>query len=301
MDTDPDEGAFRPHSENTEVPGEGNSPTDRARMLSRDVSYASVIKHVMDAYMDGRIKIGFMTDLLEAWQFANDQAIIGRNELDVLKKELQTTHYQLTAGHISASEASELLELIRTKMAILHQAEEDHLQSISNDIMKHLVSRSESSFVGMIEPSMANAYTITSGPYRGYSVSLVNWTNDEYGRMTRATVQIFTDMVKVAGKPWRVSVRADQLVAGFHDLDDHAPGDIVEITGGAFKGMPARVMGVEENEVTVELFEAAVPVALTLGADQLLPTHRVDTADDEGDDEGDDETCGFGDDWELFG
>ena len=53
-------------------------------------------------------------------------------------------------------------------------------------------------------------------------------------------------------------------------------GSIVEIHGGAFRGQAARVTRVTESkeEVTVELFEAAVPVALTVRADQGRVTQR---------------------------
>ncbi|HIC50575.1 MAG: transcription elongation factor Spt5 [Candidatus Thalassarchaeum betae] len=55
-------------------------------------------------------------------------------------------------------------------------------------------------------------------------------------------------------------------------------GCIVEIHGGAFRGQAARVTRVTESkeEVTVELFEAAVPVALTVRADQVRVTQRVE-------------------------
>ena len=55
-------------------------------------------------------------------------------------------------------------------------------------------------------------------------------------------------------------------------------GCIVEISGGAFGGQAARVTRVAESkeEVTVELFEAAVPVALTVRADQVRVTQRVE-------------------------
>ena len=55
-------------------------------------------------------------------------------------------------------------------------------------------------------------------------------------------------------------------------------GCIVEISGGAFRGQAARVIRVTESkeEVTVELFEAAVPVALTVRADQVRVTQRVE-------------------------
>lgn len=55
-------------------------------------------------------------------------------------------------------------------------------------------------------------------------------------------------------------------------------GDIVEIRVGAFKGERARVTNIAETkeEVTVELFEAAVPIPITVRADQVRATQRVD-------------------------
>ncbi len=55
-------------------------------------------------------------------------------------------------------------------------------------------------------------------------------------------------------------------------------GDIVEIRSSAFKGERARVTNVAENkeEVTVELFDAAIPIPMTIRADQVRVTQRVD-------------------------
>jgi transcriptional antiterminator NusG len=55
-------------------------------------------------------------------------------------------------------------------------------------------------------------------------------------------------------------------------------GDIVEIRVGAFKGERARITNIAESkeEVTVELFEAAVPIPITVRADQVRVTQRVD-------------------------
>lgn len=54
-------------------------------------------------------------------------------------------------------------------------------------------------------------------------------------------------------------------------------GSVVEIRVGHFKGNRARVTGVEEGkeEVTVELFEAAVPIPITMRADNVHVTERV--------------------------
>jgi len=55
-------------------------------------------------------------------------------------------------------------------------------------------------------------------------------------------------------------------------------GDIVEIRASSFKGERARVTNVAENkeEVTVELFDAQIPIPITIRADQIRVTQRVD-------------------------
>lgn len=82
-----------------------------------------------------------------------------------------------------------------------------------------------------------------------------------------------------------------KVLPGTADLGDVAPylepkaatagieeGDIVEIRASSFKGERARVTNVAENkdEVTVELFDAQIPIPITIRADQVRVTQRVD-------------------------
>ena len=55
-------------------------------------------------------------------------------------------------------------------------------------------------------------------------------------------------------------------------------GDIVEVRLGAFKGQRARVTHIADSkeEITVELFDAPVPIPLTVRADQIRVTQRVE-------------------------
>ena len=55
-------------------------------------------------------------------------------------------------------------------------------------------------------------------------------------------------------------------------------GDIVEVRLGAFKGQRARVTNIADSkeEITVELFDAPVPIPLTVRADQIRVTQRVE-------------------------
>lgn len=53
-------------------------------------------------------------------------------------------------------------------------------------------------------------------------------------------------------------------------------GDMVELTSGPFKGQRARVIRIDEGkeEVTVELFEATVPIPVTVRGDHVKVVQR---------------------------
>lgn len=53
-------------------------------------------------------------------------------------------------------------------------------------------------------------------------------------------------------------------------------GDIVQLTGGPFKGEKGRIIRIEDNkeEATVELFEATVPIPVTVRGDRVRVVER---------------------------
>lgn len=53
-------------------------------------------------------------------------------------------------------------------------------------------------------------------------------------------------------------------------------GDTVELTGGPFKGEKGRIIRIEDNkeEATVELFEATVPIPVTVRGDRVRVVER---------------------------
>lgn len=57
-----------------------------------------------------------------------------------------------------------------------------------------------------------------------------------------------------------------------------APGDIVELIAGPFKGEKARVQHIEESreEITVELFESMVPIPITVRGDHIRVLEKED-------------------------
>jgi len=58
-------------------------------------------------------------------------------------------------------------------------------------------------------------------------------------------------------------------------------GDVVELTSGPFKGEKARVVRVDVNkeEITVELFEATVPIPVTVRGDNIRVLRKVEEDD----------------------
>lgn len=55
------------------------------------------------------------------------------------------------------------------------------------------------------------------------------------------------------------------------DVEGIAEGDVVEVTDGPFQGDKAQVQRIDEgnNQVTVELYEATVPIPVTVRGDQI--------------------------------
>jgi transcriptional antiterminator NusG len=60
-------------------------------------------------------------------------------------------------------------------------------------------------------------------------------------------------------------------------------GDLIELISGPFKGERARVAKVDENknEITVELIEAAVPIPVIVGGDDIKTLEKKDSEDKE--------------------
>ena len=69
--------------------------------------------------------------------------------------------------------------------------------------------------------------------------------------------------------------------------EDLEIGDIVEITGGPFKGERARVMRIDasKDEITLELFEAPSPIPVKVHADFLRIVERREREETEEEDE----------------
>lgn len=60
-------------------------------------------------------------------------------------------------------------------------------------------------------------------------------------------------------------------------------GDVIELTSGPFKGEKARVVRVDVNkeEITVELFEATVPIPVTVRGDNIRVVRKIEEEEDD--------------------
>ncbi|HIP17278.1 MAG TPA: transcription elongation factor Spt5, partial [Methanothermococcus okinawensis] len=63
----------------------------------------------------------------------------------------------------------------------------------------------------------------------------------------------------------------DHLLSPHKIIDSIDKGNIVELISGPFKGERARVMRVDKHkeEITLELIDAAVPIPVTVGVEQV--------------------------------
>ncbi len=73
----------------------------------------------------------------------------------------------------------------------------------------------------------------------------------------------------VQGEPPMAEV--EHFLSPTPDVEGIAEGDIVELIAGPFKGEKARVQRIDEtkDQVTVELYEATVPIPVTVRGDQI--------------------------------
>jgi len=74
----------------------------------------------------------------------------------------------------------------------------------------------------------------------------------------------------VSEKPTSIA-EVEHFLSPKPDVEGIAEGDIVELIAGPFKGEKAQVQRIDESkdQVTVELYEATVPIPVTVRGDQI--------------------------------
>lgn len=70
----------------------------------------------------------------------------------------------------------------------------------------------------------------------------------------------------------------DHLLTPTKIIEHIDKGDVVELVGGPFKGERARVTRVDKHkeEITLELIDAAVPIPITVGIEQVKIISKQD-------------------------
>ena len=97
---------------------------------------------------------------------------------------------------------------------------------------------------------------------------------DSDGAITRALEEIphARGLVESGGQVGSSSMaEVEHFLSPTPDVEGIAEGDIVELIAGPFKGEKARVQRIDEtkDQVTVELYEATVPIPVTVRGDQI--------------------------------
>jgi transcriptional antiterminator NusG len=97
---------------------------------------------------------------------------------------------------------------------------------------------------------------------------------DSDGAITRALEEIphARGLVESGGQAGSSSMaEVEHFLSPTPDVEGIAEGDIVELIAGPFKGEKARVQRIDEtkDQVTVELYEATVPIPVTVRGDQI--------------------------------
>jgi transcriptional antiterminator NusG len=102
---------------------------------------------------------------------------------------------------------------------------------------------------------------------------------DDAGPITRALEEIpHARGIVGAGRgndddivPTSSMAEVEHFLSPTPDVEGIAEGDIVELIAGPFKGEKARVQRIDEgkDQVTVELYEATVPIPVTVRGDQI--------------------------------
>ncbi len=118
-----------------------------------------------------------------------------------------------------------------------------------------IMNREESSVHAALAPDSVTSYVMVEAD----DESVFERVLDEIPH-ARGMVQGQTSMAEV-----------EHFLSPTPDVEGIAEGDIVELIAGPFKGEKAQVQRIDESkdQVTVELYEATVPIPVTVRGDQI--------------------------------
>jgi transcriptional antiterminator NusG len=118
-----------------------------------------------------------------------------------------------------------------------------------------IMNREESSVHAALAPDSLTSYVMVEAE----DEAVFERISDEIPHM-RGVVQGKSDISEV-----------EHFLSPKPDVEGIAEGDIVELIAGPFKGEKAQVQRIDEgkDQVTVELYEATVPIPVTVRGDQI--------------------------------
>jgi len=118
-----------------------------------------------------------------------------------------------------------------------------------------IASREEPKIHAVLAPSSLTSYVMVEA--------------DDNGPIERALEEIPHARGIVPGESGISEV--EHFLSPKPDVEGIAEGDIVELIAGPFKGEKAQVQRIDEgkDQVTVELYEATVPIPVTVRGDQI--------------------------------
>lgn len=118
-----------------------------------------------------------------------------------------------------------------------------------------IMNREESTIHAALAPDSLTSYVMVEA--------------DDYAILERVLDEIPHARTLVPGESSIAEV--EHFLSPKPDVEGIAESDIVELIAGPFKGEKARVQRIDEgkDQVTVELYEATVPIPVTVRGDQI--------------------------------
>ncbi|PSP28513.1 transcription elongation factor Spt5 [Halobacteriales archaeon QH_2_65_14] len=122
-------------------------------------------------------------------------------------------------------------------------------------VAEMIINREEAEIHAALAPDSVTSYVMVEAD----SESVFERILDEIPH-ARGVVQGQTSMAEI-----------EHFLSPTPDVEGIAEGDIVELIAGPFKGEKAQVQRIDEgkDQVTVELYEATVPIPVTVRGDQI--------------------------------
>jgi transcriptional antiterminator NusG len=137
-----------------------------------------------------------------------------------------------------------------------------------------IANREEETIHAVLAPDSLTSYVLVESGNADGSEPDRSELEQLLGRLERVLDEIphARGVIKSGDTPQTSSMtEVEHFLSPTPDVEGIAEGDIVELIAGPFKGEKARVQRIDEgkDQVTVELYEATVPIPVTVRGDQI--------------------------------